>query len=62
VKIFPDNDRIDDFVIHLSSQELRNLQEGINAVPHSSPWSRGTIEQMQQALDANTEYRGKRWL
>lgn len=63
MKIFPDNDKIDGFVIHLSSQELKNIQDGIKGEQfYSSPWSRGTIDQIQKALDENREYRGKRWL
>lgn len=60
--IYPDRDHVDGFIIHLTSQELKNLQEGINAAHGAtSPWSRGTVNQIQQAIDDNAEYRRKSW-
>lgn len=63
--IYPDHDKVDGFIVHLTSQELANLQQGISTTPTpyiaNSPWSRGTFAQMQQAIDDNKEYRSKKW-
>ena len=62
--IDPDPDRVDDFTIHLSSQELRNILTGlVDGKVHggNSPWVRGTIGQIERALADNREYRSRRW-
>jgi len=60
--IYPDNEKIDDFQIHLSKKELENLLEGIKLAPHpNSPWSLGTIRQITKALEDNTSYHSLSW-
>ena len=62
MKIYPDDTKIDDFIIYLSKKELENLKEGIQISPHpNSPWSLGTIRQISKALEDNQTYRSLSW-
>lgn len=61
--IRPGRDYVDEFVICLSSQELKNIQEGIQLCHGSagSPWSRNVERQIERALADQYEYRNKKW-
>lgn len=63
MKIYPSHDKTDEFIIHLSSQEMKNIQKGLisDHIMFTSPWSQGTIKQISQALEENSEYRLKSW-
>ncbi len=63
MKIYPSDSNADEFLIRLTSLELQNLRDGVNSVNPGcgSPWSRGTVRQMDAALNDNRKYRGKVW-
>lgn len=59
MKIYPDQGN---FQINLSTQELRNILEGLMAAPHpDSPWSKSIVQQIKQALADHLEYNSKCW-
>jgi hypothetical protein len=62
LKIYPDRDNVCGFVVHLTAQELENVRQGLQAAPHpDSPWSLGTVEQIEAALRDNREYQRRTW-
>lgn len=63
MKIYPSHNEIDEFTIHLTSQELRNILKGLKTChgPYGSPWSRNSSQQINQALQDNQSYRSKSW-
>lgn len=61
--IRPNRDKADEFVIYLGSQELKNILVGIRVChgTDGSPWSKGTCQQIEQALVDQYAYLNKEW-
>ena len=57
--IWPDHREIDSFIVQLTTQEMQNILEGLEAVIrlHDSPWMNAERTAIKKAIKAQRDYR-----
>jgi hypothetical protein len=59
--IFPSRQKADSFVVHANRQEMLNILQGLAGGLTPSPWTKGAIADIKEAISASDAYLGLRW-